>query len=465
MLKKINRGILVIISLALFVRLLSFVFLPILIDPDSPSYIEHIQNIYDGKGFSVKDYTDNTIKPTAYRMPLFQYSVYFVLKILKLDKDRILSGIKILNAVSSLFTLLFVFFISYLITENLRISIVSFLLTFLNINLFYNSMLALTDTFFSFTVGLFILTTILAIKYKKNYLFFISGLTLGFSILTRPITKFYPVVMVLFLFYIFEKTKKSIQISVVFLIGVILVTFPWIMRNYQKLGLLGFETNQGLNMLWSFSSLVEITKVDDTRPIIKRIKEIIIEDRKECPWPMGAEIKARKELKLSEVESSRYFQRIGIETILTHPFSFLKIFLRNLLNNITSATSEIKMIDIFLKRGYYDVQHKIMIRFENIEKSEKKDITFKEFLIILPNIIFRFIHLVSFIIAMIGAYLFIKRYKEYGIFLLSLVWYCLILTSIVGSYDRYRVPFEIILNFFISYVFIKFYSRYYEKHT
>ncbi len=465
MLKKINRGILIIIFLILVIRLLSFVFLTVLIDPDSPSYIEHIQNIYDGKGFSVKDYTDDTIKPTAYRMPLFQYSVYFVLKVFNFEKDKILSGIKILNAVSSLFILLFAFCISYLITENLRLSIISFLLTFLNINLFYNSMLALTDTFFSFTVGLFIVTTIVAIKYRKEYLFFLSGLTLGFSILTRSITKFYPLIMVLFFFYIFGKTKRAIKMSLVFLIGVVVVVFPWIMRNYQKLGFFGLETNQGLNTLWSFSSLVEITKRDDARPIIKRIKEIIIEDRKECPWPMGAEIKARKELKLSEVESSRYFQRIGIETILTHPLSFLKIFLRNLLNNITSATSEIKVIDIFLKKGYYNFQHKIMIRFENIEKSDRKDITLKEFLIILPNIIFRFIHLVSFIIAIIGAYLFTRSYQEYGVFLLSFVWYCLLLTSIVGSYDRYRVPFEIILNFFISYAFIRFYNRYQKKHA
>ncbi len=267
--------------------------------------------------------------------------------------------------------------------------------------------------------------------------------------------------MLIILFYIFG-IKNGAKTSLFFILGFVLIIFPWIFRNYHKLGFFGIETNQGLNTLWSISSLVEITQKDKD-PIIRRIKEIIIEDRKECPWPMGAEIKARKELRLSEAESSRYLQKIGIETAITHPFGYIKMFLRNLLNNITSATSEIKIIDIFLKKGYYDMQHKIMMRFENIEKSDRKDIIFKEFLIIIPNLIFRLMHLFSFIVAMIGGYLFAKKYKEYGIFLLSFIFYCLILTSLVGSYDRYRVPCEIILNFFISYAILELYNKYCHK--
>jgi hypothetical protein len=173
----------------------------------------------------------------------------------------------------------------------------------------------------------------------------------------------------------------------------------------------------------------------------------------------GAEIEARKKLKLTEVESSKYFQKIGMETILTHPFEFFKIFIRNLTNNITSSTSEIKLIDLFYP-GYYDKQHNIMTKFENIENPQQdKRIYLKDILMILPNFIFRIIHLMILFISIYGAYLLFKKDRISSIFISIFILYLLTLTSAVASYDRYRLPFGILLCLLVSYAAVNFFKK------
>lgn len=457
MYKKVVFFLLTFFIVVLYIRFLLFLKISPRFDPDSNTYIEHIINIYDGRGFSIKDYTDEQIKPTAYRMPLFQYLSYIITKLIFNSKEDILNSIEIINLLSSIVLLINSFIISYHLTSNLYIGFLTLLLTLLNLNILYNSTLIMTDTLHAAIASISITFFIFAMKNKSLIMFLIGGMALRLAVLTRPILKFYPIILTVVIYLNFIKERGRFKYTIIPLIGFILVITPWIVRNYKKMNFLGLETNQGLNTLWSTSSLVEIKEKDLKEPIIYEIKKIIIENRQESPWPMGAEVKARKKLNLSEVESAKYFQRIGIETILSNPVGFIKIFLRNLLNNITSATSELKMIDILFYNGYYELQHNIMIRFENIEKSDKKDISFKESLLILPNFIFRIIHLISFIIAMIGGYFYIKENKKIGIFLLSFIWYTLLLTSFVGSYDRYRMPFEIILNFFISIIIFKLY--------
>lgn len=427
-----------------------------IIEADTIGYIEHIYNIYDGNGFSSKDVVDNTIKPTAYRMPLFQYSTYLIMKVFNIKKKDVIKAIHILNFISSVGVIILSFFIAYVITGNFTISFLVCILTIININLIYNSMLALTDTFFSFVMAVFIFIVILGIKFEREYLFFLSGITLGFSILTRPIVKFYPFVfMFLILTLKGDGVKSKILKVTFFLSGVLIVITPWILRNYAKMGFIGLETNQGLNTIWSTYPLVEIREKDKRDPIIYRIKQIIFENKDTSPCVMEA--KVRKELNLSEKDSSKYFQKIGVETIISHPFEFLVIFLKNLMNNITSAVSELKIIDMLFKEGYYNSVGQAMIEMKNISKF--RDINLKDVLTVMPNFIFRIVHFLTFIISVIGACLFIKKYKHYGFFLLSFVFYHIILTSAVAGYDRYRVPIEVVLNFFIAYFLYEIFKK------
>lgn len=448
-----NRYLTYLIIISLFVisvRILMILNISPRIDPDSPWYIEHIKLFYEGKGFATQDYVDNKIKPTAHRMPLFQYISYILMKILNLDTSYIIKSAFIVNFIASNLILILSFVFSYILSKNLYISFITFFITAIDLNIIYNSSLIMTDTLYAFICLLFLISFITAIKNEKNIFFISSGLLLGLSVMTRPLTKYYPLILLIMLPLI-SKEKRTEYFKKVLLLtfGFMIIITPWIIRNHKKMGFWGLNTDQGLNLLWSVSHLVEKCPTDS--PIISGIKDIIMENKKNSPWPMQAEIDARKKYQLSEIEISNYFEKIAKETIIKKPLSFLKIYIRHIINNITSATSELKMIDILLKDGYYDTQHKIMIRFENIEKSDKKDINFKEFLIILPNFFFRIINLILFIIAIKGGVIYTKRHKEIGFFLLSFIAYCVALSSIVGSYDRYRLPFETIIDFFISY--------------
>jgi len=465
MFKKIIRNTYFHITIILFISLLIRIVLISKsgpkIDNDTPLYLEQIYNLYDGKGFCIEDYVDNKLKPTAYRAPLFQYLSVLISKTLNIKKENIILVIGWMNFTFSILTVLLSMIIAYIMTKQKKIYILTGYITAINLNLIYNSVLVLTDTTFAFVIGIFILITTLSLKHQsKKYLFLISGVVLGLSVMTRTITKFYFLIHIIFLFFILNHNKsEKIKIISIFLLGYLSIISPWIIRNYQKLDFLGIETNQGLNTIWSVSNLVEIKKNDYKDKEIYEIKKIIIEDRKNHPWPMGAEIEARKKLKLTEVESSKYFQKIGMETILTHPFEFFKIFIRNLMNNITSSTSEIKLIDLFYP-GYYDKQHNIMTKFENIENPHQdKKIYIKDILMILPNFIFRIIHLMIFFISIYGAYLLFKKDRISSIFISIFILYLLTLTSAVASYDRYRLPFGILLCLLVSYAAVNLFKK------
>ena len=152
---KIIKLYLIIISIILIKIVLSFHLGPI-IDPDSPEYISSIENIYNRYGFSRNDYTDNQIKSTAYRMPLFPYFNYYANKILGNNKkENFAKTILITNTMFYLLILILCFFISKTVTNDIKFSLASTLILSLTPNLFYNSFLVLTDTMFSFTIILF----------------------------------------------------------------------------------------------------------------------------------------------------------------------------------------------------------------------------------------------------------------------------------------------------------------------
>ncbi|MCX7641861.1 MAG: hypothetical protein N2Z20_04425 [Elusimicrobiales bacterium] len=442
-------------SLILFIRISLITVSKPIIDPDSPQYIEHVTNLYNGYGFAIRDFTDNKIKATANKMPFFQYSTYVIMKILKLEINEIYKTIKYINLISSIITIMVLTLTSYIITNNIIVTFIIFIMLNLNMNIFYNSLLILTDTYHNFLLSLFIFVTILAFKKNYNFLYFLSGIILGLSTLTRPIMKYYFIFLLPIIITNKIKFKDKIIQTLLFLTAFILIISPWIIRNYKKMNFIGLETNYGINMLWSASLLIDSDKHSDKT--ISRIKRIIINNRNYSPWPAGAEIKAREELNLSEVQICKYFNTIAIETIFEKPLKFIKIFIRNIINNITSATSNLKFIDLIFYPGYYDIQHKIMIRFENIEKSPIKTIFLKDFLIIIPNLMFRALNFLFFIFTILGMFIFWKNTKEKVIvrFLVSIAIYVILISSLVSSYDRYRLPIEFIFIFFVAFYVTK----------
>jgi hypothetical protein len=81
---------------------------------------------------------------------------------------------------------------------------------------------------------------------------------------------------------------------------------------------------------------------------------------------------------------------------------------------------------------------------------------FKEIIVIFPNIFFRFIHLIIFLLVLFSMIDYFKKEKIVSLFLISLFAYLIGIASLVASYDRYRLPVEFIISFYLTYFIYNF---------
>jgi hypothetical protein len=117
-------------------------------------------------------------------------------------------------------------------------------------------------------------------------------------------------------------------------------------------------------------------------------------------------------------------------------------------------------MDIF-ENGFYDKQHKIFKEF--ILYKTKKNL--KEILIILPNLFFRLINLIFFLISIIGIVIFYKSHKDNNEiieiinFIITIFSYVnvILISSLALGYDRYRLPIEPII--FIFFIYLLSYTK------
>ena len=417
-------------------------------DGDSGEYIEVIKNISNGYGFSRVDIADGQMKPYSNRPPLFFYTSSLLHKILN---GKLENNIIILNFLSSILTLLLWLYITYLITENKKITIITGWLLSINPNLIYNSLTIMSDTFYLLTFSLFALFFILSIKKKNKYLFFISGISMGINVLTRTVLKAFWIFAIIFIVFILkDEIKKKIRYSLLFLAGHLLIVLPYHIRNQLEFMSPSIDFHQGKNINSLILPLIEKTNYDRlikeyplTYKIIELSKYYYKDNLYEDNLPEDL-IKLKS--KLSEVELSRYLTLITFYTIKENPVQYLKLYIKNVINIITSSSSYLLIMDIF-KNGFYDKQHKIFKEF--ILDKTKKDL--KEILIILPNLFFRFINLILFVISIVGIMTFYKKDNEISTFLIILFSYIIIVSALVIGYDRYRLPLEPLISIFTIY--------------
>jgi 4-amino-4-deoxy-L-arabinose transferase-like glycosyltransferase len=412
--------------------------------------MEVIENISNGYGFSRVDIADGQMKPYSNKPPLFFYISSLFHKILngKLENDII-----ILNFLSSILTLLLWLYITYLITENKKITIITGWILSINPNLIYNSLTIMSDTFYLLTFSLFVLFFILSIKKKNKYLFFISGISMGISVLTRTVLKAFWIFGIIFIIFVLkDEFKKKIRYSLLFLVGHLLIVLPYHIRNYIAFNSPSpIEFHQGIALTWMIIPLIENTNYSPLANKYPTISEII-------KLLKGREMVPEKELKLSfklsDIKLCKYLTLITLYTIKENPLQYLKLYIKNVINIITSSSSYLLIINIF-KNGFYDKQHKIFKEF--ILDKTKKDL--KEILIILPNLFFRFINLIFFIIFIIGIMTFYKNNNEITAFLIILFSYIIIVSSLALGYDRYRLPIEPLISI------CSIYLLYYKYHV
>jgi len=418
----------------------------ILTTGDVFEYSTGVEMISKGYGLVEYDQVFDKLVNYSRRPPFFFYSSYFIKKIFKTNS---ITAIIILNFAAHTLIILLSTYLTYIINLDTNLSIINGWLMTLNINLFYNSLLIMSDTYFTLLIISFTIIALKSINNPKFY--FLSGVILALATLTRPTSKFLWIFFIIYLLFFYKEKKQFIKNSLIFLIGYILLIIPYHIYVYKKYNLKSLDSFQGTYATWKMNKLFNTT--DYTSLINKDASySVILNILKKHEHPIGpVEIEVRKKLNLTVEEFSEKLTKLAIYTILHNPIGYSKLFLENIINNISSASSYLSIIDLF-KPGYYDKQHKIMIDIIENKKFKSKSIKY-----ILLNIIFRIINILFFILSLIGMYISLNKInKKITTFLLLILSYIIIFSSLSSSYDRYRLPVEFIISFYLTYFIYNF---------
>lgn len=237
-----NRKYLIYIVVFLCSVLVTSLFLVLLPDDlranqssDFESYYEPLAtNLLFGRGYSLDGKNLFTYYPPGF--PLIIAGQFWIARVFSLSESIVYLAT---NVVLVAFTLTIFFHLTSKITTKMSALISTGLL------MTYPFLLWLTkqpNSEIPFIAFLFLSFSVFlsASLWKKfnNLWFLLSGLLLGISILIRPIAVFFPLVFVVSIFILFNKTKtkKRLITSLIFIFGVLLVVLPWEAIVYNKTG-------------------------------------------------------------------------------------------------------------------------------------------------------------------------------------------------------------------------------------
>ena len=193
-----------------------------LVSPDfNQVYDPNARMILEGKGFSNLDGT-----PTAYVAPGYSFFLAIVYFIFGIDINMIRVAHIFLDSINCIL----LFFISYSLTKNKISSYATSVVYAIYPLFFYQAGLLITETLFTFTLGLYFLFAFKIFESKRLYLkqFLILGILLGISSMVRPNALI--LIGAPFFMIFFSQLKARHFIS--YLFGLLILLAPWIIRNY-----------------------------------------------------------------------------------------------------------------------------------------------------------------------------------------------------------------------------------------
>jgi len=221
--------------------------------PFGDSYLYHVTayNLYKGHGFSgvddgqafgLKDenkdlkYTPENKKAPAY--PFFISMVYrffgSVQDMKSVDNwHKNFDKVRIAQCIVDSFICLLVFFIVRVIYSKSYwpafISAILYCFSFYNI---YYTRALLSESVTTFMVTLSILLSVLSLKRNKLYLSVLSGISMGICALSRAEYILFPLVFIIYIFFIDRRNLASaIKKSAALILAVFITIAPWTIRN------------------------------------------------------------------------------------------------------------------------------------------------------------------------------------------------------------------------------------------
>lgn len=417
---KINRPLLALFAIALFVRL--FVIIMASSDqnrflcPDSYDYISLADNICNSGQYA------KGVEPEIFRVPGYPA---FIAPFRWIMPDNLLP-IVLLQALIDTCTCVFLWFlVKNVFKDNDKAANFAIFFQAFSVAAIVFSAKILSETIFTFTLTLFLLLLEKIITFSKSKCYqktlnaaISAGLCMGASCLIRAVML--PLIP-LSVIYIYFHTKRA-AIFACFFIPIFVITGIWTLRNYYTAGYLGLSSVNSINIYRYYACAL----------LAKQKGISFAEQQGLCDTNLGRFS--------TEVEQAKFAKTEGFHILKSAPFAYAWIHLKSDMHSLLPAIGDLfKLCGLNLKsEGTLSVLNSQGL-IAGVKHYFNGNRTM--FFLAIPAVILLGIKYLSFIIAFAAQR---KKIKVVYIFHLLILCY-FVLTPGPASHPRFRVPVEPIL--------------------
>ena len=297
-----------ILAVALAIRLAAVFLFPVPVEKDALLYDKIAMQILKNKSFAVHDGV-----PTSWVAPLY---------------PTFLSGVYLLfghnhqaaRIVQAFLSTAICFFV-YLIAKRIYGIFAGLLSAFLVA--FHQSLLMITmlitETLLSLLLVVMILFFTMAIIHKKNIFFFITGIFIALSSLTKPTTLLFAVFALFVLLFVLEGTKQVLLKFAALAGATIIIITPWMVRNYSLADRVVPVSSQGSSIL--IGTYFQMTDKKDWRTIFDME---LLEEQRQRLREAGEKTRAKIELE-NPGRADDLLRHMTIKAIMDSPLEYLKV--------------------------------------------------------------------------------------------------------------------------------------------
>jgi len=286
--------------------------------PDAKEYNRLAINVVENHIFSpdsIPPYRQEHSRPPLY--PLFVAMLYGIL-----GKYPLL--VVSAQLMVGTLTVILLFLLVLRITASEKLSFIASLLFALSPNVSFFSAQLFTETLFSFLLLLAFYFFVTYIQHRKTRHLFISAFALGLSTLTRVVSLYLPIFLVIFLMYLYGKEISKLVIPALLFLAMYYITLsPWYIRNF---------------VVFKKPVIVEINLLRGHAAILEaNLKKISVQQASDL---LENELRVRGENypqvdTANPIEIARLGRKIGLEHIKRAPLIYAKIHFMGMLANLT----------------------------------------------------------------------------------------------------------------------------------
>jgi 4-amino-4-deoxy-L-arabinose transferase-like glycosyltransferase len=206
------------------------------------------------------------------------------------------------------------------------------LLAGLNTSLVLYEQHILTEPLFSFLILLSMLLLVAATRGRVGWLFLLGGVVAGLAALTRPIGQTIVLAAPPALWLLYRRWRPTVRACLLLVAGFGLAAGPWIARNALTQSEAGVR-HPGSTLLGHVRQEREYTRgyftLDggtDPDPVRQEARRLIERMAPSDPDPLEMWTELQQRLGISPAQANRLMGEIAVDTILRHPWHYLRVF-------------------------------------------------------------------------------------------------------------------------------------------